>query len=220
MAPTAEEIAVAEMWLGGEHDGTSVQVPTREEALRGFLLGYWTLDDIPNTSRLPTNDELEIFRLAFVERRAAAEAAGEVSVEITPLLFRRFVMWLRKAYVPSTEPGSLESVPEVMSDCEKADSKAQGAEGVRGHVAFVDLSVFLGRAATEHEALGLEYGGNVAGSAPATRARKGKLTNFDEVIGQAEKDGRITLVSDFVSLLEDRLMDCPQLERAGGAQND
>jgi hypothetical protein len=134
MAPTADEIAGAEEWLGEEHDGVILLAPTREEAGRGFASGLWTLGDVPGPDRLVSADEVEIFRLAFAEQRSTALADGEVTIEITLLMFKRFVIWLKKAYVPRQVDVAGCSSEEPMSDLEVQDSTAQGAAGVRGFV--------------------------------------------------------------------------------------
>jgi hypothetical protein len=208
MAPTAEETAGADQWLGEEHDGTSLQVTTREEAGRGFAAELWTLEDVPARSRQATADELEIFRLAFAEQRSTALDLGEVTIEITPLMFKRFAVWLKKAYVPV--PIVVESITvEEMSGLEVLDSTAQGAAGKVGFVVFLELSLLLGRAAIVSELEGLSYGGAVSASPAAARARKCKLTTLDEVMALATKSVSVGVVTDFIHLLEERLLDSP-----------
>jgi hypothetical protein len=209
MAPTADEIAGADQWLGEEHDGISLQVPTREEAGRGFAAELWTLDDVPVRDRQATTDDTEIFKLAFAEQRSTALAAGEVTIEITPLMFKRFVVWLKKAYVPEPIGVAGCSTEEVMSDLEVLDSTAQGAPREVGFVVFLELSVHLGRAATGPELEGLSYGGAVSASPAAARARKCKLTTLDDVMALATKSVSVGAITDFVHLLEERLLDSP-----------
>jgi uncharacterized membrane protein YgcG len=211
MAPTADATAASLVWLWGVHVGVSLEAPTREELTRAFEAEVWTLDDIPVSTELVSTDDIEIFRLAFSEQRETALEAGEESVNITPLMFRRFVKWLKKGYIPGMEDvagGSVEGVLAVMSELELQDSTAQGASGVRGHVAFVELCLYLGRAPTAAELKGFEHGMAVSATPAAALARKGKIGTIEDVIGQAVKQERINLLTDFVHLLEERLLGC------------
>jgi hypothetical protein len=162
MAPTELEVADATKLLGEDRAGAVLGESVRAAMLKAFEQDLWTLKDVPSGGDVVDEDTITLFRDVLADLNVLSEAAGEEAVVVLSSQFTRLVMWLKKGTSAGSakSDGASAAKPICLSVLERTDAAAQGAPlgDASGHVAFVEMCMFMGRVPANSELKGVEHG--------------------------------------------------------------
>jgi hypothetical protein len=153
---------------------------------RAAQIGLYYEDDIPSTKEAAMPIVKDLWEGVAVEMKERNEDNG-----LSKLDMIRFKTWLQLT-PEADEPlgGMTPKSFEVTNAC-KADMVAQGA-WCPWHIAWFELSLFLGRAATGAELKGWQHGAPPQIMEGGKLAKKLGLFTFDVALAQSKSDGTIS----------------------------
>ena len=156
----------------------------------------------------------------FEEAMAAILSTGATAAKSTmrPVDTSRFKLYLKGRYKDGKVSSSSKAKEPELTEALKADLAAQGMSSWRD-LAFLELSIFLGRPAGSAECIGFAHYSPPTHMDGAKVAKKNGAMNFDLVLAAAMESGDLTRANSWMMTLAQRCASSPASPFAGAAAN-
>jgi hypothetical protein len=201
MTPVLKDDTVAG-WLGGVVGERDMKLNARvQEVLLKAHAEYNLFEESDLPSKGTVNKSTELFWRSIcdeIEKRNEGDALKAYE-------FSKFMMWM--ALGAMEKDGTKAIDVSIITDEFRADMLRQGTSDL-SDIAWLELSIFLGRAVAENETKGFQPGGPCQLMEGAKMVRKFGIPTFDSVLTHSRLENSLAPIEAFIFKLQASWASC------------